>query len=127
MGTEEEKEASLEIKRRQQARQVESLSRLGIMPFYAGLLVWLVVLLHGVWVGESYSPMRSGGSMLTTGAALWVQCLAPLFCMAAVFFRFDEMSLGSRNRRGWSLLLFLLGIATYVIAPHLFGKVTFLH
>jgi hypothetical protein len=127
MATEEEREASREIKQRQQARQVESLSRLAITPFYAALLVWLVVLLHGVWVGESYSPMRSGGSMLTTGAALWIQCLAPFLCMAAIFFRFDEASLGARNRRGWSLLFGLLGIVIYVTAPHLFGKMTILH
>ena len=127
MATKEEEEASREIKRRQQARQVESLPRVTVTLFYAGLLVWLGVLLHAVWVGESYSPMRSGGSMLTTGAALWVQCLAPLFFMAAIFFRFDAASLRVRNRRGWSLLFFFLGAVTYVMAPHLFGKVTFLH
>lgn len=127
MTTEEEQEASREIKRRQQARQVESLSRLAILPFYAALLIWLAVLLHGVWVGESYSPMRSGGSMLTTGAALWIQCLAPFFFMAAIYFRLDEASLGVRNRRGWFLFFMLLGSVTYITAPHLFGKVTFLH
>ena len=127
MATEEEEEASREIKRRQQARNVESLPRVTVLLFYAGLLVWLGVLLHGVWVGESYSPMRSGGSMLTTGAALWVECLAPLFVMAAIFFRYDTASLRVRDRRGWSLLFGLVGIATYVVAPYLFGKVTFLH
>src|SRR5450755_1408395 len=114
MATKEQEEASREIKRRQQARQVESLSRLTVTLFYAGLLVWLGVLLHGVWAGESYSPMRNGGSMLTTGAVLWVQCLAPLFIMAAIFFRFDAASLRVRNRRGWCLLFFLFGIVTYV-------------
>ena len=124
---EEQDEASRDIKRRQQARVVESLPRLPLTLFYAALLVWLGVLVHGFWVGESYSQMRSGGVMVTTGAALWVQCLAPLFYMAGIFFRLDEASLGVRNRRGWFLFFFLLGTVTYVLAPHIFGKTTFLH
>jgi hypothetical protein len=127
MASEEQEEASRDIKQRQQARQVASLSRMAVTVFYAGLLVWLAVLLRGVWVGESYSPMRNGGSMLTTGAALWVQCLAPLLIAVAIFFRYDPASLQLSSRRAWSVLFFLLGIVTYIVAPHLFGRVTFLH
>ncbi len=111
----------------EKAGQVQSLPRLAVTFFYAGLFVWLGVLLRAVAVGESYSPMRSGGSMLTTGAALWIQCLAPIFFMAAVFFRLDGASLRVRNRRAWFFFFMLLGSVTYVLAPHLFGKVTFLH
>jgi hypothetical protein len=125
---EDDEEAAREIiKRRQRARDPQSLPRPAVLLFYAGLLVWLGVLLRAFWVGESYTPMRSGGSMLTTGAALWVECLAPLFAMAAVFFRLDAASLGIASRRAWSVLFMLLCAATYVLAPHLFGKVTFLH
>jgi hypothetical protein len=127
MATREEEEATLEIKRRVQARYPETLSRLGVTVFYAALLVWLGLRLRGVWVGESYSPMRNGGSMLTTGAALWVECLAPLLCIAAIFFRFDKASLRVPSRRGWSVLCGLLGIVIYILAPHVFGNVTFLH
>jgi hypothetical protein len=126
--TKEEEEAAREIiKQRRQARDPESLPRVAVLLFYAALLVWLGVQLRAFWVGESYSPMRSGGTMLTTGAALWVECLAPPFGMAAVFFRLDAASLGIANRRGWSLVFMLLCGATYVLAPRLFGKVTFLH
>jgi fatty acid desaturase len=123
----ERDEASRDIKLRQQARQVESLPRLAVTLFYVALLVWLAVLLHGVRAGESYSPMRSGSVMVTTGAALWVQCLAPFFFMAAIFFRLDTASLGVRSRRAWFVIFFFLGAMTYVLAPHVFGKVTFLH
>ena len=64
--------------------------------------------------------------MLTTGAALWVECLAPLFGIAAVFFRLDPASLGVAKRRTWSLVFMLLCGATYILAPHLFGKMTYL-
>ena len=127
MLTKDEEEAAREIiKQRRQARDPESLPRLAVLLFYAALLVWLGVQLHGFWVGESYSPMRRGGTMVTTGPALWVECLAPLFGMVAVFFRLDAASLGIANRRAWSVVFVLLCIATYVLAPHLFGKVTFL-
>jgi len=127
MVTKDEEEAAREIIReRRKARDPESLPRLQVLPFYAVLLVWLGVQLHGWWVGESYSPMRTGSTMLTTGAALWVECLAPLFGIAAVFFRLDPASLGVANRRAWSLVFMLLCGATYVLAPHLFGKVTYL-
>jgi len=126
--TKEEEEAARQIiSQRWQARNPESLPRLGVLLFYAAMLVWLGVDLRAFWVGESYSSMRSGGTMLTTGAALWVECLAPLFGMAAVFFRLDPASLGIANRRAWCVVFMLLCGATYVVAPYLFGKVTFLH
>ena len=128
MVTKEEEEAARRIiEQRRQARNPESLPRLGVMVFYAALGVWLAVDVRAFWVGESYSTMRNGGSMVTTGSALWVECLAPLFGMAAVYFRLDAASLGVANRRVWSGVFMLLCGATYVLAPHLFGKVTFLH
>lgn len=128
MLTKDEEEAAREIiKRRRQARDPESLPRLAVLLFYVALLVWLGVQLRAFWVGESYSPMRSGGTTVTTGAALWVECVAPLFGMAAVFLRLDALSLGIANRRAWSVVFILLCGATYVLAPHLFGKVIFLH
>lgn len=124
---EEEREARELIERRRRERNPESLSRRAVLLFYAAMLVWLAVQVRAWWVGESYSPMKGGGSMLTTGPALWVACLAPLFAIAAVFFRLDPASLGIAYRRGWSLVFMLLAAATYILAPHQFGKVTYLH
>ena len=126
MATDEQREALREIERRQQARDPDSVSRLAVSVYYAAMLVWLAVLLRAAWVGESYSTMRNGHSMFTVGPALWVQCLGPIFCMAAIFFRLDEASLRFRNRRGWALLCLLFGAIIYIVAPYWFGKVTFL-
>ncbi len=119
-------EPSRETARPAESAKVESLSRVAVTLFYVGLLIWLGVLLRGAWAGESYSPLRSGGSMRTTGPALWIECLAPLFFMVAVFFRLDRASLGVRSRRAWFLAFVFLGSVTFVLSPHLFGETTFL-
>ena len=124
---EDEDEELRKMDWRVRAYRHDSITRRHITLYYAMGLAWLAFLLHTAWTGESYSTMRDGGVAYATGAGLWVQCLAPVFVIAGVFLRFDQASLAVSNRRGWGVGLGFLGVAIYIAAPHLFGKVTFLH
>ena len=124
---EDEDEELRKMDWRVRAYRQDSLTRLHVTVYYAIALGWLVFLLRLAWSGESYSHMRSGGSAYATGAGLWVQCLAPVFIIVALFFRFDQASLGVAHRRGWGVGFGILGIATYIVAPTLFGTVSYLH
>jgi len=50
-----------------------------------------------------------------------------VFLLAGIFFRLDQASLSVPNRRWWGFAFIVLCMATYVLAPDLFGKVTYMH
>jgi hypothetical protein len=99
---EDEDEELRKMNWRVRATRQDSLTRRFVTLCYVLALLWLAFELRIAWVGESYRPLRSGTTMVVTGTALWVQCLAPVFVVAFIFFRFDEASLRFVNRRGWA-------------------------
>ncbi len=124
---EDEDEELRKMDWRVRAWRQDSITRRHVTVYYVLALLWLAFLVYVAHSGESYRPMRDGGAMVATGAGLWVQCLAPLFLIVAIYFRLDEASLSVTNRRGWCVCFFLLAMVTYIGAPYAFGKVTFLH